>query len=910
MNLAAGTTLAHYRITGELGAGGMGEVWRAKDEKLGREVALKVLPEEFAQNPGRMVRFEQEAMVLASLNHPNIATLYGLETFSSGSGSEVTFLAMELVEGEDLSERIARGPISVTEAIAIAEQIAEALEAAHEQGIVHRDLKPANIKLKPDGTVKVLDFGLAKTWESDGRDPDSSLSPTVTRHGTHGGVIVGTAAYMSPEQARGRSVDRRADIWSFGVVLWEMLTGRRLFAGETEPDIMVGVLTFAPDLIEVEEEISEKLARVLRGCLAPELRRRFSSARDVAMMLSMATGEGADELTGGPVAGAGRRVVILAALSALVLGAVIGAVSIMKLDRGGAPAAVVRTSIVEPEIIKSPGVAISPDGQRLAYVVSRDEGNVIAIRSLSQYVPVILPGTEGAMCPFFSADGQWVGYLTRAELRKVPVAGGQPRTVARLEGRVRFDPWSSGSQPTADWGVDDTIVVSSGFWREPADLPGLFTVPAAGGELEPITDLGGTDLEHGWPSFTPDGRAILFTVSGGGPRNRRIEIFDRRSGTRRRLQEGAADGHVLPSGHLVFLDSFFTRVVAAPMNLRTLELTGPAIPLIEGVGRSSSQSYAVSRAGTLVYIASAPGDSDQRLVRVAFDGSVTSVVDRGGAWYQPRVSPDGRQLVVREVADECRLWLYDIERQNLTPLTADGDNHQPIWTRDEREIVFGREDTDKGVQGLFRQVADGSFPPQLVLAGREIGGSPSKSVPYPDSLSPGDRELLFERSSIATGSDLWVVPMSGGPPREFLATPAFEGDGAFSPDGRWVAYVSDESGRQEVYVRAYPGKGGRRQISVAGGESPLWSKDGSQIFYSQGRRLMAVDFSDEGNEAVVGRPEQLLKDMDFGRGNFDLMPDGRSVVVVQASRRGVVELRIIVGWQNELRELVPAGDAR
>jgi serine/threonine-protein kinase len=902
-----GTTLAQYRITAALGAGGMGEVWRAEDTKLGREVALKVLPEEFAQNPGRMARFEREAKVLASLNHPNIATLFGLESVASGAGT-TTFLAMELVEGEDLSERIARGPVPADEAVAIAEQIAEALEAAHEQGIVHRDLKPANIKLRPDGTVKVLDFGLAKTWEADGGNPDSSLTPTVTRHGTYGGVIVGTAAYMSPEQARGKKVDRRADIWSFGVVLWEMLTGRRLFAGETEPDVMVGVLTFAPDLVEVEGEISDRLARVMRGCLAPDPQRRFSSARDVAMMLSMASGQESVEHTGGSPTRPGLGTVAFAACTALVIGAVAGTVAIGRLGRGQPPAAVTRTSIVEPEIITPSGVAISPDGLRLAYVLSRDEGNVLAVRSLSQYDPVVLSGTEGAMCPFFSADGQWLGFLTRGELRKVPVTGGQSRTVARLEGRVRFDPWSPSSQPTAAWGMDDTIVVSSGFWREPADLPGLYTVPAAGGELQPITELGGTELEHGWPNFTPDGQAILFTVSGGGPRNRHIAVFDRRTGTRRRLHEEVADGHVLPSGHFVFLDSFFSRVVAAPIDLRTLELTGPTIPLIEGVGGGSSQSYAVSQNGTLVYLASAPGDSDMRLVRVAFDGSVSSLVDRGGAWRQPRVSPDGRHLVVREVADECRLWLFDIERRNLTPLTSSGDNHQPIWSRDGREVVYGREDAELGEKGLFRQIADGSFPPELVLAGDSIGGSPSQSVPYPDSLSPGDRDLLFERSSVATGSDLWVVPMSGGAPREFLATPAFEGDGAFSPDGRWVAYVSDASGRQEVYVRSYPDKSGRRQISVAGGELPLWSRDGRRLFYSQGRRLMAVDFSPERGEAMVGQPRQLLKDLGLGRGNFDLMPDGESVVLVQAPRRGLVELRVVTGWTEELREMVPTGE--
>ena len=460
------------------------------------------------------------------------------------------------------------------------------------------------------------------------------------------------------------------------------------------------------------------------------------------------------------------------------------------------------------------------------------------------------------MCPFFSADGLWLGYFTRTELRKVPVAGGPPRTITNFGGSVRFDPWNPSSYPTADWGTDDVIVFSSGFWRQPATLPGLFTVPGSGGEPQPITHLDGSELGHNWPSFTPDGRHIVFTALGGGPRNTHIDIIERKTGHRRRLQEDATLGRVLPSGFVVYLDMFYSRLVAAAID-DDLELIGPAIPLIEGVSTSASQSYAVSHTGTLVYIAAGLGDGESSLVQVGLDGSVAQLVDRSGSWYQPRSSPDGRHLVVREVADECRLWLFDLERRNLTPLTNSGDNHQPIWMRSGLEVVYGRENTANGERGLFRQVADGSQSPVELLAAESVSGSGSSSVPYPGSFSPADRFLLFEQSTLETGSDLWVMPMDTMIPEPFLASSAFEGDGAFSPDGRWVAYVSDESGRQEVYVRAFPGKGGRLQISVVGGEWPIWSRDGSRLFFSHGRRLMAVDFNGEGYEAVVGRPKEI-----------------------------------------------------
>ena len=880
----------------------MGEVWRAHDTRLGRDVALKLLPGDFTDDSERHARFEREAKVLASLNHPNIATLHDLEHLE---GRHV--LVMEVVEGEGLNERIARGAIPVDEALPIARQIADALEAAHDKGIVHRDLKPANVRVRPDGTVKVLDFGLAKAWDAEPVDGSLSVSPTITSHRTRDGALLGTVAYMSPEQARGKPVDRRADIWAFGALLWEMLTGSPPFRGDTGPDVMASVLLREPDWGETSQGFGREVTRVLTGCLTKDPRQRFSSARDVSLLLERAVQADAAAGVGLGPGVTGRRIPLaLAAIVAMVATA-IGAGVVWKVRPAVRETGAVKLSIIHPDIVAWSGAAISPDGRRLALVLGQDQGNVLAVRSLDSFDAVALPGTEGAVSPFFSPDGQWVGYFTRTELRKVPVSGGSHRTIARFAGSIRFDPWSAGSYPTADWAADDTIVFSSGFWREPATLPGLFTVPGSGGEPETLTTLDGTELGHRWPHFTPDGRHVVFTAQRRGPRNQHVEVVERGSGKRRRLQSEVANGQIVAEGYLVALDSFFSRLVAAPLDTESLELTGPAVPVIEGVGTAAAQNYDLARDGTLVYFAAGAGSGESRLVRLDLDGAVTTLVDRAGSWYQPRASPDGRHLVVREVGDECRLWLLDLERRTLMPLTGSGDNHQPVWTRSGREVAYGREDVGRGVRGLYRQAVGGSRGLEELLRSESSQASRSLSVPYPDSFSPDDRELLFEQSSLDTGSDLWVLVAGSGTATPFLATPAFEGDGAFSPDGRWVAYVSDESGRQEVYVSAYPAEGRRLQVSGAGGEWPIWSHDGSRLYFSQLRRLMAVDFDGHGNEPIVGRPQEVLRGFAFGRGNLDLLPDGKSFVLVQPATAGVTEVRVVTNWTQSLQDAVPRG---
>ncbi|MEP0774573.1 MAG: serine/threonine-protein kinase [Acidobacteriota bacterium] len=892
--LTSGSHVGPYRVVNQLGAGAMGEVWRARDSRLGREVALKVITGELVADDQRHARFEREAQLLAALNHPNIATLYGLEHVEG-----IHVLVMELVEGEGLDQRLARGAIPAPEVAQIALQIAEALEAAHEAGVVHRDLKPANIRIRPDGTVKVLDFGLAKA-RGPSTDGSLSLTATLTQSHTMPGAILGTAAYMSPEQAGGQEVDRRADVWAFGAVVWEMLTGTALFSGETVSDVFAAVLTREPEWAVLARDHGAEVETVLRRCLARDPRQRFSSAHDAGLLLAQAC-QGkpprARDASGGWLPGRLRGAVA----AALVLaGLAVGAGVMAWLRRPASPAGVVRLSLLDASMVVWSGIALSPDGRRLAFVQGLDRGTTLAVRNLDAYDAVALPGTEGATAPFFSPDGQWLGYFTRTELRKVPVAGGSPRGIASLAGRVRFDPWSRSPFPTADWGRDDTIVFSSGFWREPATLTGLFTVPAVGGEPQPLTTLDGTELGHRWPRFTPDGDHVVFTAVGRGPRNQHIDRVDLAGGRRIRLHSGLADGRLLVSGSLVALDSYYTRLVAVPMNRAGTAPLGPPVPLVEGISNEPVQSYALSANGSLVYVASGGGEGERRLVRAGFDGTVTTLVERRGTWFQPRSSPGGRFVAVREIGEECRIWVLDLQRQTLTPLTQGGDNHQPVWTADGRAVAFGREDVRLGVRGIFSQLVDGSGEARELLGWGGDRLSTSLSVPYPSSFSPVDSTLLFEQSTLGTGSDLWLLSGDGGEPQPLLATPAFEGDGAFSPDGRWIAYVSDESGRQEVYVRGVE-HGGRMQISSVGGEWPIWSRDGKRLYFAQFRRVMGVDFDGQGGEPVVGRPEVVLAGFEFvGRGAFDLMSDGASFVVIQPAVPGSVEVRVVLGWEREL----------
>ena len=909
-----GTTLAHYRITAALGAGGMGEVWLATDEKLGREVALKVLPEEFAGDPQRMARFEREAKVLASLNHPNIAHLYGLESMSgteteTGAASSPrsqapgpqdpktpgpqTFLVMELVEGEDLSERIARSPIPVDEAIPIALQIAEALEAAHAQGIVHRDLKPANIKITDGGVVKVLDFGLAKAWETEGGDSSLSLSPTMTRHATVEGVILGTAAYMSPEQARGKKVDRRADIWSFGVVLWEMLTGCKLFEGETVSDVLAAVLTREPDLSELSPDTPVQVRRVLSRCLQRDPRRRIRDMGDVRFELEEDFESGDNRIGPAEVAieGRSRRVWlpwIMAAtmtMAALALGWVLVR---SPAATAGIPAHLALTlpSGLSFDVRETrPVIAISPEGDEVVFNANDGKTNRFYRRSLSSLDAVPLEGTEGARAPFYSSDGRWVGFTAGdGRLKKISLEGGQ--VVALTEGN-----WGGGS-----WGEDGSIVYTPDY------LDGLWLVSAAGGAAKELTRPDPTvgELNHSWPDHIPGTDAVVFTSFRLPLSESRVELFDMATGERRLLVENAVFGRFVASGHLLFVRE--SVVLAAPFDPRMLELTGPPVPVLEDAFVApfeGNSQFAVSDTGTLIHAPASLLLPPREIVWIDRQGREEILLEADRRYSTPRLAPDGRSLAVTVDDGDPDIWVYRLDRKVLNRLTfSPRSEHTPIWYPDGRRIAFV---LDAPPFHLYAVPADGSTEPSALLE--------SAIDSYAEAISPDGRFVVVRQSSDGD-FNLRLLELGGGPEvRPLRETRFTERFATLSPDGRYVAYESDESGRREVHIQSFPDPGVRFQVTPNGGQAPLWAGN-SELFFWNGDRLFAVPVRTT-PELTIGEPEALFTARRFTTNQsqaYDVTADGRRILMVKIPEASKPrEVQIVLNWFSELERMAGPG---
>ena len=915
--LGPGTRLGPYEILSAIGAGGMGEVYRATDTTLGRQVAIKVLPDAFAQDAERLARFEREAKTLAALNHPHIAQIYGLE---KSSGMQA--LVMELVEGEDLSQRIARGPIPLDEALPIARQIAEALEAAHEQGIIHRDLKPANIKVTPDGVVKVLDFGLAKLAERSGSPPSNlSLSPTITSPAmmTGVGVLLGTAAYMSPEQARGKAADRRTDIWAFGAVLYEMLTARRAFEDEDVSLTLSKVLQRDPDWSALRPDVPLRVRQVLRICLEKDPKQRAQAMGDVRLALEGAFETGDSQAAAPVVVARWRRVAAL-----LTVGALVAAVALWSWG-GKAPsaAAPTRVSVVLPAnrpvaFFGSPNLslALSPDGTQLVYVgrnldapADQPGGRLqLQLRSLGTLAVRDLPGTTGAREPFFSPDGQWVGFFTfTGELKKIALAGGKPVTL--LE-KINGSPWGFGV-----WTADNTIIFGT-----PAGGDGLRRVSADGGEATALTTLDAAQGEgsHFIPALVPSSRAVLFDVRRyRQDRKPRIDAVMLDSGARRVVVENADTPIVLSSGHLVFQRD--EAILIAPFDATRLTLTGPAVPLIDDVrrdsptGGSSLHELAVSRSGTLAYVPAIETASSLGLV--SRDGLFERIGPPPDSFDFPRMSPNGKYVAFVVSRSQAReVHLYDLARGNTTKLTQDGSDYMPSWSPDSRSLALVSQ--KKNANGIFLKNLDGSERLLVALpAGVTVLRSPS--------WSPDGKLLAY---TIQTGSqhDIWVLTMGDTPTtKPFLNSAASEYSPKFSPDGRWLAYASNESGRSEVYVRGYP-KGERYAVSTGGGDAPVWRPDGREIFfegpYEGVQKLMAVSITSEGDSLRLAQPvplfdmrvpgptgviEQYASSGNIGA-EYDILPDGKRFVMIRgADPQGAREIVLVQNWFEELKRRVP-----
>jgi eukaryotic-like serine/threonine-protein kinase len=882
----SGRVVSSYRLESRLGAGGMGEVYRARDLRLDRDVALKVLPAVFAADADRVARLKREAQLLASLNHPHIASIYGFEE-SGGTNA----LVLELVEGPTLADRIAQGPLPIDEALPIARQIVEAIEAAHEHRVIHRDLKPANIKLRPDGTVKVLDFGLATAFDP-ARAASGSMpsSPTLTGPAALGvGTILGTAAYMSPEQARGKTADKRCDIWAFGCVLYEMLTGRRPFEGDDVPEILARILEHEPDFDALPVSTAVSIRRLLHRCLEKDARRRLPD-------IGVARLEIDDALAPRAAPTLRERVGLGWIVSAgLALAVIVAAFLYLRLPPAQ-PRPLVRASIpLEGRLdfgFQQPSFALSPDGTRLVYRIRGSEP--LHIRQLNDTHSVMIAGTEMASNPFFSPDGRALGFFVGGTLKKVSFAGGTVVTLATL-------PRSVGAQGYrgAAWADEGTIAFA------PSTGAGLFAVSDRGGEARPLTviDPKADEAAHRWPHFLPGGRAVLFTV-----KSTNLQSFDDAQIVVRSLDTGEQHAVVqgdsaryLPTGHLIYARA--GALYAVRFDAKRLAVTGAAVKVADGVvthPESGAAQFAISRTGTLVYAAGDAKTAHRPLFWVDRSGAARPATDREAPFWWPRISPDGQRIAVVIDAPFSKIWVLDVERGTFTRASQlPGDQDRAAWMPDGIHLSFGADPEGTGAVHLFTDRSDGAGKAKMLFESRES--------PSPLNWSPDARKLLYRRIGAATGQDVWIYSADDRSSTPFLESAANEWSAAFSPDGRWVAYVSDESGRAEVYVRPFAGSG-RHQISIDGGTAPVWSRDGRELFFGKGDTLFATAVSLDGafTSGAVRRLFSGPYSFEEVTVNYDVAPDGQNFLVprsrVDSAPR---QLELVLNWFEEVSRLAP-----
>ena len=890
MTLTSGTRLGPYEVVAAIGAGGMGEVFRAKDMKLGRDVAIKVLPAVFALDPERLARFEREARLLAALNHSNIAHIYGFESAAIADGTTVHFLAMEMVEGEDLAQRLLSGAIPADEAVAIAKQIADGLEEAHEKGIVHRDLKPANIRVTPDGKVKILDFGLARAYESEAAGPGGnsqlSHSPTMSRHMTEAGIIMGTAAYMSPEQARGKAVDRRADIWSFGVVLFEMLSGERLFAGETVSDTLVAVLTREPDWSTLPAAIPPSVSALLRRCLERDPKQRLRDIGEARLSLNDAASRSisAAAETAAPSAGAAstRRPAAWAMLAVAFAAGLLVAGWAMR--RPQHPLSVTRLSIPLPsgQVLTGGSPAITRDGRRIAYVALDPGGESrLYLRALDRLESDAVQGSEGARQPFFSPDGGRVGFFARGKLLTASVSGGAPTAIADASY------YSNG----ASWGDDDTIVFV------PSLGSGLMRVPSFGGTPDQLTkpDEAGAGYAHTWPQIFASGHLVLFTTWGGanaGAAGTNVLDLETRKSTP--ISPSTWSVRYSASGHLLI--SGPRGVMAAPYDPLHPQVTRAQTFVIDDVAYDTSSSnswFSVSDNGTLVY---APALSNlSTFAWVDRKGGVTPIDVKAARFRDPSVSPDGARVVVEE---DSAFWAVDLRRGTRTRLASENEVMNAYGGfRHDGQIVYS---SNRGGDWDLYSVPAGGGEPTRLLARK---GNQQYLSEAPDGT------ILFSDRGQATGANLWTLSRDGKA-QPFLVSPASNVGGQFSPDGRVVAYVSDETGRDEIYIRPFARPGEAVAVSTDGGHDPRWSRDGKELFYRHGDSFLAATIS-TASGLSAGDPHRLF-DLRAAPGRsanhagYDVGPDGRFLVLILDPRAIPTQLNVVLNWFEELKAKVPS----
>jgi len=913
VGLTPGAHIGPYEVTALIGEGGMGEVYRATDPNLKRSIAIKVLPAPVSGDPDRLARFQREAEVLAALNDPHIAQIYGLE--KSGG---VAALVMELVEGETLADHIARGPIPVDEALPIARQIAEALEAAHDQGIIHRDLKPANIKVRPDGTVKVLDFGLAKLAEpgsgirdagSEGARAAASLSPTITSPAlmTGVGVLLGTAAYMSPEQAKGKPADKRSDIWAFGCVLYEMLTGKRCFDGEDVAETLAFVLTKEPDWGALPSTTPLLVANLLRRCLERDRRKR---AGDIVAALFAIDEAGAvgTSARGSATANAVREVwlwrrLAVSSVPALIAGLIIAGGSVWVATRPEPPRvsrlAIMTTPATGLTVNNNDrDLAITPDGSRVVYV--GNNGRDLFVRALDAVEPLRL-FTGAPRAPFLSPDSQWVGFIDAGNvLKKVALAGGPPVTIAVLDGNSRGATWTS----------DDTIVFAT-----LTTATGLQQVPAAGGRTSVLTrpDRERGDFDHQWPEVLPGGQVVLYTVLpvSGGLEAAQIMALDRRTGTQKVVVRGGTHAHYVRSGHIVYAVGNTLQAVA--FDRATLETRGTPVPILADVmttrgAAAGGMDAVVASDGTLAYVRGA-GDAfgTVTLAWVDRQGQETPIPVPPRDYSYPRISPDGSRVALWAADQESDIWTWDFKRLTLTRLTFSSEiDLYPVWSPDSRRVLF-TSGQEGGTPNLFWRAADGTGAVERLTR--------STNTQTPTAISPDGSHLIFTETMPKTAEDVMQVEVTGSHTVAPLVQSSFsERNGIISPDGRWLAYEANDSGQFEIYARPYPDvAGGRWQVSSGGGTRPLWSRNGEELFYlSPGGSIMGVGIERDASWAAT-TPTTIVKAAYAPLGAFpgrtyDVASDGQRFLVFKSTNdptSPAPQIVVVQHFDEMLKRLVP-----
>jgi len=907
--LSKGSLVAgKYRIIDEIGRGGMGVVYNAEDTTLARRVAIKVLPEVFTGDPERMARFEREARILASLNHPNIATIHGLE----GTDGK-RFLVMELVEGETLAERIGRGPLPMDETLKVCLQIAEGVEAAHERGIIHRDLKPANVKLTPDGKVKVLDFGLAKAFHEETAASDLSKSPTITEQMTEPGVILGTAAYMSPEQAKGKTVDKRTDIWAFGCILYESLTGKRAFHGATVTETIAAILRGEPDWDSLPADTPRSVRAVLRRCLQKEPKERMRDIGDARLEIEAPTGYPSESVT------APRRfsLVWLGVCAAVMLlaGILVDRIFIKHRQPVSSPRVVTSTIKVEPshrlqgtlseEEMERPtctAMTISSDGSFVVYSAIEENPGPQAkprlyLRRMDQSAAKPIAGTEGGDNPFLSLDNRWVGFSADGKLKKAPVEGGVPSTVCELSSRFLG----------ATWGRDNSIVIADGW------TAGLSRISAEGGKLETLTkpDPKREEYGHRLPSWLPNGKAVLFTITRHGwDWQPRLALLRLDKGEWRPLIEDAADARYVPTGHLVFLRQ--GTLMAVRFDLARMEVVGQPVALVENVmqaftsnnfgGHTGAGQFGISDTGALIYAAGGIVPATKiSLVWVDQRGSEQPVTASQFPFWAPRLSPDGQRIAYIAWGRECLVSVFDLGRGTNSRLTGEGKAYNVIWSLDGKRLLFGWQKFPPA--NLYWQPSDGSSPMERLIE--------SENDQWPASWSSDGKTVALVERSPVSGFDIAMMDVPSGRVTPFLNSPFNEEYPEFSPDGRWIAYSSDESNRNEVYVRPFPGPGMKDLVSSEGGREPLWARNGKQLFYRNEDQMWVVDVRTDGGFAAT-KPRRLFDNPGytaaFPMRTYDLSLDGQRFLMVKEEQEKptpVTEMTLVQNWFEDLKRLVP-----